>query len=573
MARTIDRSARAPLILAGGALLLVLGYLVAVPLVMLVISAFKPNGFPFESGFTLKHLVASFGNPLLPELITNTLLFSLGSTALALLLGILLAFLLERTDLPLRNLWRGAAILPMAIPPMLLAMAWVLLLSPRIGAINVLLSNWFGVAPGTFNIYSLSGMIFVEGMSLAPSAYLMLAAPVSNLATTMEEAAALSGAGPLRRLRRIILPMLLPAIASAAIYLFIVGLVVFDVPGSLGIPARIFVLSTHIYNLAHNPPNSIPALGEIGSLSFIFLIALAALGLVYRRLGRDARRFVTITGKATAPRLWDLGAWRLPVAIGLALYFVLTLVLPIAILVWTSLLPYQARISPALVEVLNFDNYATFMRNARSFEAMKNSIIVALVSASLVVLFSFAVATYVTRTKGPWRTGIDLLAFAPMAIPGVMIGMALIFVYLTFDALPVYGTIWIIVIAFTTEYLAYGTRSANGVAVQVHPELEEAGRMSGAGAWRIQRRILIPLVLPAILAVWVWVFAHSLRALSAPLMLQGKDNTVMVTLLWGYWNTGEITIAAAIGVVLVGVLLIATAFWRSAASRGMNNAH
>jgi len=160
-----------------------------------------------------------------------------------------------------------------------------------------------------------------------------------------------------------------------------------------------------------------------------------------------------------------------------------------------------------------------------------------------------------------------------MAIPGVMIGMALIFVYLTFDALPVYGTIWIIVIAFTTEYLAYGTRSANGVAVQVHPELEEAGRMSGAGAWRIQRRILIPLVLPAILAVWVWVFAHSLRALSAPLMLQGKDNTVMVTLLWGYWNTGEITIAAAIGVVLVGVLLIATAFWRSAASRGMNNAH
>jgi len=573
MAKAIDRSARAPLVLAGGALLLVLGYLVAVPLVMLVISAFKPNGFPFESGFTLKHLVASFGNPLLPELITNTLLFSLGSTALALLLGILLAFLLERTDLPLRNLWRGAAILPMAIPPMLLAMAWVLLLSPRIGAINVLLSNWFGVAPGTFNIYSLSGMIFVEGMSLAPSAYLMLAAPVSNLATTMEEAAALSGAGPLRRLRRIILPMLLPAIASAAIYLFIVGLVVFDVPGSLGIPARIFVLSTHIYNLAHNPPNSIPALGEIGSLSFIFLIALAALGLVYHRMGRDARRFVTITGKATAPRLWDLGIWRMPVTVGLALYFVLTLILPIAILIWTSLLPYQARISPALVEVMNFDNYATFMRNSRSFEAMKNSIIVALVSASLVVLLSFAVAIYVTRTKGPWRTSIDLLAFAPMAIPGVMIGMALIFVYLTFDALPVYGTIWIIVIAFTTEYLAYGTRSANGVAVQVHPELEEAGRMSGAGAWRIQRRILIPLVLPAILAVWVWVFAHALRALSAPLMLQGKDNTVMVTLLWGYWNTGEITIAAAIGVVLVGVLLIATAVWRSAASRGMTHAH
>lgn len=333
------------------------------------------------------------------------------------------------------------------------------------------------------------------------------------------------------------------------------------------------MLSTQIYNMAHNPPNSIPALGEIGSLSFIFLVALAVLGLVYHRMGRDARRFVTITGKASAPRLWNLGVWRLPITFGIALYFVLTIILPIVILIWTSLLPYQARISTTLIEVMNLENYATFMRNSQSVEAVKNSILIALVSAGLVVLLAFATATYVTRTKGPWKKTIDLLAFAPMAIPGVMIGMALIFVYLTFSALPVYGTIWIIVIAFTTEYLAYGTRSANGVAVQVHPELEEAGRMSGAGAWMIQRRILIPLVLPAILAVWVWVFAHSLRALSAPLMLQGKDNTVMVTLLWDYWNTGEITIAAAIGVVLVGILLLATVIWRGAASQGLAHAH
>jgi len=562
----------APLVLAGGALLLLLGYLVAVPLVMLLISAFKPNGYPLEPGFTLDHVVKAFADPVLPDLIVNTLSFSLGSTAFALILGLLLAFLLERSDIPLRNLWRGAAILPMAIPPMLLAMAWALLLSPRIGAINVLANSWFGARPGLFNIYSMGGMVFVEGIALAPSAYLMLAAPVAHLSAAMEEAAALCGAGPLRRLRRVILPMLAPAIVSAAIYLFIVGLVVFDVPGSIGIPAKIFVLSTHVYNLAHNPPDSHPAFGEIGALSFIFLFALAALGLAYRRLGREGRRFVTITGKASAPRLWRLGAWRWPVALAVAAYFLLAILLPLAILVWTSLLPYQARFSPALIEAMNTSNYVTFLRNARSFEALRNSVLVALVSASLVVLLSFAVAGYIHRTRGPWRSGIDLLAFAPMAIPGVMIGMALIFVYLSLDALPIYGSVWIIVIAFLTEYLAYGTRSANGVAVQIHPELEEAGRMSGANAWTIQRRILVPLVLPAILAVWVWVFAHALRALSAPLMLQGRDNTVLVTLLWGYWNTGEVTIAAAIGVVLVGLLLIATAAWRFAASRGMPHA-
>lgn len=558
---------RLPLIVAGGLLLVILGYLVAVPLVMLVISAFKPNGYPVEDGFTLAHVISAFADPLLPDLMANTLVFSFGSTALALILGLVLAFLLERSDLPWRNFWRGAAILPMAIPPMLLAMAWILLLSPRIGAINVLANSWFGTRSGLFNIYSMAGMVFVEGIALAPSAYLMLAAPVANLSSAHEEAAALSGAGPLTRLRRIILPMLMPAIAAAAVYLFIVGLVVFDVPGSIGIPAKIFVLSTHVYNLVHNPPDSHPAFGEVGALSFIFLFALAALGLAYRRLSSEGRRFVTITGKAAAPRRWQLGAWRWPVLAIVAAYFLLAVILPLAILVWTSLLPYQARFSAALIDAMSAGNYVTFLRNSRSFEALRHSLLVALVSAGVVVLLSFAIAAYVNRTRGPWRGLIDLLAFVPMAIPGVMIGIALIFVYLSLDAVPIYGSVWIIIIAFVTEFLAYGTRSANGVAVQIHPELEEAARLSGADGWTVQRRILIPLVLPAILAVWVWVFAHALRALSAPLMLQGRDNTVLVTLLWGYWNTGEVTIAAAIGVVLVGVLLLATFAWRLASAR------
>lgn len=566
--RTTFRMAPAPVLLAGATLLLILGYLVVVPLVMLMISAFKPRGYPLEPGFTLVHVINAFSEPALPKLVFNTFVFSFGSTAVALILGLSLAFLLERTDLPLRRLWRTTIVLAMATPPMLLAIAWTLLLSPRIGAINIVAGGWFGLDGPLFNIYSLAGMVFVEGIALVPSAYLMLAAPVANIGQSLDEAGAMSGAGPWRRLHRIYLPMLLPAIASAAIVLFIVGLVVFDVPGIIGIPSNIYVFSTHIFNLAHNPPESIPRYGEIGALSFMFLIALGVLVSCYKRLGRQAQRFVAITGKAWHARPLRLGRWRWPLAMAIAFYCLLAMMLPFAVLLWTSFLPYQARFSLQLIDLLTIANHISFFQNTRALSATWNAIEVALISASAVTVLAFAIAAYVNRTAGPGRRLVDMLAIAPLAIPGVMVGLALIFVYLSLDSLPVYGTIWIIIIAFVTEYLAYGSRTMNSVMVQLHPELEEAARMSGARPARVMRRILAPLFLPAALAVWIWVFAHALRALSTPVMLQGRDNIVLSTLLWGYWNTGEPTIAAAIGVWLVVILLLATIMWQFFARKG-----
>ena len=520
----------------------------------------------------LKALIASmanaFSDPVVPHLILNTFAFAFGATLVALLLGLSLAFLLERTDVPFRKTWRTSIILSMAIPPMLSAIAWTLLLSPRIGAVNIVLGGWLGLSGPLFNVYSLPGMIFVEGLALVPSAYLMLASPVANMGQSLDEAAAMSGAGPLRRMLRIQLPMLAPAIASAAIVLFTVGLVVFDVPGIIGIPANLFVFSTHIFNLAHNPPESIPRYGEIGALSFMFLAVLFVLVFWYQRLGREAQRFVSITGKAWKSQPAHLGAWRWPLAGVIALYCTVTIMLPFFVLLWTSFLPYQARFSMQLLDLLTLDNHLAFLRNARALNATWNAIEVALVSASVVAILAFAVAAYVHRSAGPGRRLIDALSVAPLGIPGVMVGLALIFVYLSLDSVPVYGTIWIIVIAFVTEYLAYGSRTMGGVMVQLHPELEEAARMSGARPARVILRILAPLFMPAALAVWIWVFAHALRALSIPVMLQGRDNIVLSTLLWGYWNTGEPTIAAAIGVWLVALLLLATIIWQVCARKG-----
>ncbi len=553
---------------AGGALLLVLGYLVVLPLLILVVAAFRPHGFPFEPGVTFAHVTNAFLDPGLPRLISGTLTFAIGASALAVMLGLLLAFLLERTDMPWRGVWRAAVVLPMAMPPMLLGIAWTLLLGPRIGVFNVMLSEWTGVRGPFLNIYSLSGMIFVEGLALAPSAYLMLAAPVGNIGSAMQEAAAMSAAGPLRRWLKIDLPLLTPAIAACALVMFVAGLVVFDIPAIIGVPSKIIVLSTHIYGLAHNPPESLPRYGEIGALSFLFIGLLVGLVALYQRLGARAQRYVAITGRGWRSSPVPLRAWKYPAVAFVILYFLLTVAAPFAALLWTSLLPYQARISPDLIGLLTVSNHLAFFGNARAISATIHSLEVALLAASAVAVLAFLVAAYVNRSRGPGRRIIDLLAAAPLAIPGVMMGMALIFVYLTFDWLPVYGTIWIIVLAFAAEYLPFGSRAMNGVMSQLHPELEEAARMSGAAPSRVLRKILLPLFLPAAMAVWLWVFAHALRALSAPVMLQGRDNIVLSTLLWGYWNSGEPTIAAAIGIWLIVILTLATIGWRLASRRG-----
>ena len=553
---------------AGGVLFLVLGYLVALPLLILVLAAFKPRGFPFEPGFTLAHVAHAFLDPGLPRLVSGTLIFATGASVLAMMFGLLLAFLLERTDLPFRGAWRAAVVLPMAMPPMLLGIAWTLLLGPRIGVFNVLLSDWTGLRGPFLNIYSLGGMIFVEGLALAPSAYLLLAAPVGNIGSAMQEAAAMSAAGPLRRWMKIDLPLLTPAIAACMLVMFVAGLVVFDIPAIIGVPSKIIVLSTHIFGLAHNPPESLPRYGEIGALSFVFLGLLVCLVALYQRLGTRAQRYVAITGRGWRSAPVRLGGWKWPALTFVILYFLLTVAAPFVALLWTSLLPYQARISPDLVGLLSVANHMAFFGNARAISATVHSLEVAVLAASAVAVLAFLSAAYVNRTRGPGRRIVDLLAAAPLAIPGVMMGMALIFVYLTIDWLPIYGTIWIIVLAFAAEYLPFGSRAMNGVMSQLHPELEEAARMSGAGPSRVLRKILLPLFRPAAMAVWLWVFAHALRALSAPVMLQGRDNIVLSTLLWGYWNSGEPTIAAAIGIWLIVILTLATIGWRFASRNG-----
>ena len=372
--------------------------------------------------------------------------------------------------------------------------------------LNQWLMQSFGLGEMPLNIYTLPGMIFVQGLALVPTAYLFLSPAFANMDPSLEEAAMASGAGTFALIRRVMLPILWPPILSAAIFLLIVSLVVFDVPGTLGTPARVFVLSSQIYYLVAHSPAGVPLYGQVSALAMLFLAILLLLGFAYHRLTRHAGRYRTITGKGFRPRIFPLGRGRPWAFAAIVLYFLFSVIAPLLILLWTSLMPYQTGVSWAALKLLTLENHFDFLNNARVIAATRNSLVIAVVSATAVALLSLVVAWMTARLRVPGRQAIDVLAFIPIAIPGVMIGVALVYVYITLGSvLPIYGTIWIIALAYLTQYLPFGTRATTGVMMQLHPELEEAGATSGAGKLRILRRITFPLVWPAVAAVWIWV--------------------------------------------------------------------
>lgn len=329
--------------LPGASLGVVLGYLVLVPIVMLVWSSFKPTGMPTEPGFTLDHYRDVYGDPATGGLAWNSIVFAAGSMAVAMFTGVVLAWLTERTDLPGRGALRFLIIVPMAMPPVLLAIAWVLLLSPDIGALNRAISSGLGI-DGLFNIYSMTGMIFVQGLSLVPTTYLIVSPAFRNMDPSLEEAALTSGVAPWRVFFKITLPLVAPALIAAAAFMTILGFVVFDIPGVLGLPVDIYVLSSEIFYRAQ-PPSGLPDYGGISALAVSFLVLLLGLSWFYQRQTKQSQRFVTITGKAAHGRPTQLGRWRAP-AVALAWgYIVVAAGLPFVVLLLTSLMPYYSGLS------------------------------------------------------------------------------------------------------------------------------------------------------------------------------------------------------------------------------------
>ncbi|HEY0951118.1 iron ABC transporter permease [Nocardioides sp.] len=536
-----------PKILILGVVGIVVAYLAIVPLWFLIQGTFFDST---SNLFTLEGFKRAYTDAQSFEMMRNSIWFAIGSAVLSLVVGTSLAFLNVRTDVPFKGLFFAASIIPLVVPGILYTVAWIFLASPDIGLVNFALEPIFG--PGTFNIYSVWGMIWVEGLHLSPITFLFMVAAFRSQDPSLEESALMSGASRITVLRRITVPLLRPAIAASTLIMTVRALESFEVPALLGLQEGIYVFTSKIYFMLRTYPQDLNGAGALA----IGLLGIAALGMVLEHmLSRGAKAYQTVTGKGFRPRPIELGRWRSVAGIAIIGYFFLTVILPMLMLIYTSLLPYYQRPSGKAFSSMTFQNYADLLEMSKATTALKNSLILGASSATLVMVLMAIAAWIVVRSHIPGRKLLDLLSFAPLVIPGLVLGLSLQFVYLR-SPIPIYGTIWILLIAYCTRYMPYGMRYAVTSMQQISSELEESAAVSGATWWQVFRRVLLPLLMPGLLAGWIYIFVVSFRELSSSILLYSSGNEILSILIWEQFENGKFTTLAALGVVMVAVLMV-----------------
>jgi iron(III) transport system permease protein len=529
-------------------------YLVVIPLVFLVWTSFRAEHIGMPAELTLANYVRAYANPGTYELIQNTLVFALGSAAIAIVLGILFAWLVERTNLPGKDFFYPLFLVPIAIPGVLFSIAWVLLLSPGAGVINLALKHALQLEHAPLDVYNIWGMIALEGLHLTPVTFLMMAGSFRRMDPALEEASDTAGAGSLTTLHRITLRVLRPSILGALIYVLISAMESFEIPGIIGMRAGIQVLAFKIYLAKQESP---PDYGMLSTLAVLLLAVSAILIVYYSKFSRDAEKYATISGKAYRPKLIDLRSWKF-LAVGLvAAYFAVAIVLPLLVLVWTSILPTYQAPSVAALSRVSLENYRSVFQITKVGLALKNTLILVLLAPTVTMLICSVLSWIIVKSRGRGRKVLDFITFMPHAIPGIVTGVALMWVYI-FVPLPIYGTIWILLIAYVTGRIAFGTRVMTAAMTQLHKELEEASYASGGSWLRTFRKITLPLLLPALVNGWIFSAIVVAKAMGSVIMLYSHDSIVLSVLVWELWSNGDVAATAALGVLLIFGLMAVT---------------
>jgi iron(III) transport system permease protein len=449
----------------------------------------------------------------------------------------------------------AASLVPLIIPGILHTIAWVFILDPQIGVANKwLIEPLDGGSP--FQLYSITGMIVVEGLHLAPLVFLLMIAALRGMDPALEESAIMSGASLPTVFRRITLPLVRPALYAGALIMFVRGLESFEVPAVLGLRNHIWVYTSRIWQALNDV---IPNYGQAGAYA-LTLLAMTSLAIFFQsRLSRRSRAFQTITGKGFRPRPVHLGRWRWPATALIVAYFLVAVVLPLLVLLYASTQPFYSPPSHYTLTHMSLSNYPAEWHDPVFRHAVLNSLYLGLGAATAVMLLTAVASWLVVRTRLRGRTAVDHLAFLPIAIPGLVLGTAILFVYLRTGWLPIYGTLWILFIAYLTRYMPYGMRYSSTSMYQIGRELEESAHMSGAGWWHTFRRVVLPLIAPGLVAGWVYILVVSFRELGASVLLYSPGKEVLSIVIWEQWRDGLLTQVAALGVMLIGGLIVLVA--------------
>ena len=543
-----------PTLLTALLLMVVLAALVLPPLAFLL----KASVVDAQRGgeWSLANFSAVLGSRRFLASSANSMLFAAGSATVALAIGWISAWIVERTNTPLKLLAYLTAVISLGTPYILYVTAWLLLFG-KAGPINQLYKTLTGTPDVLIDIYSMPGMIMVEGFLWSPLAFLLVGATLRNANPELEEAARASGAGLWATILRVTLPLSLPSMLALAMLVFIRAIEAFEVPALVGLPGRISVLTTDIYGdmVAKAPPD----IGGASAVSVLMLVLVLILLAVYGKLSRHAERFATITGKGFRPRLFDLGRLRFLTAAMLVVNFVLLLLVPAAMLTWVSLLPFYQPVSAGALGRLTLDNYRAIF-SSDHVELIANTLLVAATTATLAVALTFVAAWLVVR-RAPGGWALERLASIPLVFPGLVLGIAVMQLFLHLPV-PLYGTLGILIWAFVINYLPYGMRYGASGMLQIHRELEESAELCGASAFTRLTRIVAPLLAPALLAGWLFIFLMAARVLSLAILLAGPRSQTMAVALFDLWTNGQGTELAALGLLWSMLMaMIAAAFY------------
>lgn len=529
-----------------GLIVLAIAWVTLVPLFMLIWRTIWVDG-----ALDLQPFLEAAQRPGAAGMLRNSLVFAAGATAVSLTIGTVLAYLAVRTNVPFKGLVFAASVVPLITPGVLYTISFIYIFSPRVGLINHWLEPVFGSR--VIDVYSLTGMVLVEGLHLAPLVFLLMYASFKSTDPSLEESALMSGASRLAVARRITLPLARPAIYAAILVMVVRGLESFEVPALIGMPNGTMVLTSEIWRALSVFPKDESSAGVYS----IALLALILVGVFWqsRLTRRNQGAFETISGKAFRARQMDLARWRWPAALVVLLYFFVAVVLPFFVMIYASMQEFYEQPSWSTISHPTFDNYLAVFRDPATLRGFQNSVILAIGAATAIMLF-MAVASWIvvrSNVRGGWM--IDAIAFIPLTIPGLVLGLALLFIYLRLP-IAVYGTLWLLFIAYFTRFMPYGMRYASASIVQISGELEESAKICGASWFQIFKRIIMPLMMPGLLAGWIYIVTVSLRELSTSILLYSPGTEVLSVQIWKIWENGEFTVLSALGVVMIVLTLV-----------------
>lgn len=528
----------------------ILALLVLPPIYVLVRTSFaitKSTGV--SDGFTFDNYLWLLSNQSLLTATWNSVVFGVGSVALALTVGGLLAWIVERTNAPMKILAYVTAIVSMGTPYVLYIVAWIFLLG-KVGPFNV---AWraLGLPGDLIQVNSMGSMILVEGLLWSPLVFLMLSATFRASNADLEEAARMSGAGVIETVWRVSLKLAFPALVALAIFVFIRAVEAFEVPFLIGKQGGIKLLTIEVYEAAKRIP---PDLGQSSAFSVIMLLIVGVLFSFYGRFSKNAERYQTVTGKGFRPRPFDLGPWKMVAGGFILANFIIIIVLPIIALIWMAITPYRTGFTTRVLPNLTLRNFSALADAPQYIGYAVNTVIVACATATICVVLT-ALAGWIAARRGPGAWVLDQLATIPLIFPGVVMGVAVLQISLRMP-IPVYGTLWVIMLAYTIRYVPYGMRYNYSGVMQIHRELEEAASVAGAGLMENFRRILVPLLAPSMIASWIFIFLISAKELSVAVLLAGPNSKVLAVAMLDLWDGGESGSLAALGLIWTALMTI-----------------